>query len=222
MQAAARQQKDRQKLCSGDSAELNLHKQLESPVVQLSKEEAVSAIKAMSPEAWQWNLAPTPFPPTSGDVNKNDSQSPKRTDQQIWNHRIMEVRGYLMIMFQNSKNYDAMSYRVDGKTVGVLLYAISAKALYIGYLVTHPGTEGAGGALIEAAVNLSRDLGKKGRVHLMVENQDAYKIYQHFGFRAEANGLNMTLDPEDSDGTWTEVSNNKLALSRHAGKHYIS
>jgi len=175
----------------------------------------------LSPEAWQWKLAPVPYPAHPEAINKRDWQHPKRTDQEIWNHRIIEVRGYLSLMFQNSKNYQAISYQVDNKNIGILLYSSSPASVYIGYFVTHPGSEGAGSALIEEAINISEGMGKNGKLELFVENPDAFKTYEHFGFRPETNGVKMTLDPADSDGKWIKNSEQKWVLSKYLDKKYI-
>lgn len=211
------------KLTNNPAAEFNLHKQSLNPVKSLTHEETISAIKELSPYLWQLKLVPVPHPPRPEDINTRDWQRPQRSHQQIWNERLIERRKYAQTMFENSKNYNSLGYVIDNKTSGLLLWQARQDSIYVGYIMTDPLSEGEGGTLMEKIVNISEDQKKGGRLSLIVDNPDAIKTYERFGFRFNPpGGVTMILDPADSGGKWEKNSEGEWALASYRDKKYIS
>jgi hypothetical protein len=89
---------------------------------------------------------------------------------------------------------------------------------YIDALVTHPGSAGAGGALIEQAVNTSVEWGNDGMLKLAPVNGNAKKAYEAFGF--VNSGKAMTLDPVDND-KWCQ-QDGQWRLQKYQDKKYLA
>jgi hypothetical protein len=90
---------------------------------------------------------------------------------------------------------------------------------YVTHLVTHPGSVGAGGALIEQAINKSVEWGKEGRLELTRFNSNAEQVYESLGF--VKSGLAMKLDPGGNNDKWSRQDDGEWRLKKHQGKKYI-
>jgi hypothetical protein len=73
-------------------------------------------------------------------------------------------------------------------------------AVWVDYIATHPMSSGAGGALIEQAVNMSAEAGFEGRLRLM-STSAAKEAYKALGFEFDTSGF-MTLRPTSKQDVW--------------------
>jgi hypothetical protein len=91
-----------------------------------------------------------------------------------------------------------------GKPVGVMTSDLLADgSVHVNGVVTHPGSKGVGGALIEGAVNTSMKNGGSGIVHLQFLDQASRQAYSKLGFRLEGgSGVNMVLAPAARPDLW--------------------
>ena len=89
-------------------------------------------------------------------------------------------------------------------------------------LLTHPGSEMAGGILIERAVQTSDMWGRKGKLHLHARDEDAREAYRCLGFegKTHTNDMDMALDPEKKPDIWSRLDS-KWRLKKHHGMKYI-
>ncbi|MFM0738178.1 GNAT family N-acetyltransferase [Paraburkholderia xenovorans] len=96
-------------------------------------------------------------------------------------------------------------YMLDGgKPVGVMTsHLLTDGSVHVNGVVTHPGSKGVGGALIEGAVNTSVKNGGSGMVHLQYLDQASRAAYSKLGFRFEGgSGVNMILVPAARPDLW--------------------
>lgn len=111
--------------------------------------------------------------------------SEKNLDKRINDsHKIIEqVKKYL----NNNEFTDYKIYAYIAKIndeeipIGVALYK-KYEEVYIGALVTHPGSSQCGVALIEEAINFSDNPENNGTVTLKYLNKNSQKIYKALGF----------------------------------------
>jgi hypothetical protein len=98
------------------------------------------------------------------------------------------------------------AYMLHGRPVGLMLISDrNAFRLCIEYLVTHPGSVGGGGILIEHAVNLSEQAGYKGRVELESLTIASTAAYTALGFAKVAGSHMRALDPSECQEKWVKV-----------------
>ncbi|VVE50775.1 GNAT family N-acetyltransferase [Pandoraea anhela] len=95
-----------------------------------------------------------------------------------------------------------------GKPVGVMTSDLRSDGhVHINGVVTHPDTKGVGGALIEAAVNMSAKNGGSGMVHLQFLDQASRAAYSKLGFRFEGgSGVNLILVPATRPDLWEKTA----------------
>ena len=142
-----------------------------------------------------------------------------------WNRRVQNIATALRFVKPDATN---VAYVVNGQPVALMSLSrpngfLSGKPrayLEIHALASHPGTEGAGGALVEHAVNASKQAGLQGKVRLQALHS-AIPAYQAMGFkRCLLRDGWMELDPAKShkwiqqDGQWR--------LAKHAAKGYVA
>jgi GNAT superfamily N-acetyltransferase len=139
-----------------------------------------------------------------------------------WNSRVRDVTGALRFVRADAQN---LAYQVNGTTVGLmsashpLVAGRPAAFVEIHALATHPGTRGAGGALVERAVDMAMQAGVNGVVRLVISQRRARGAYEALGFRWLGGGI-MELDPARSD-KWARQGAGPWRLARHADKKYI-
>jgi len=149
----------------------------------------------------------------SGQVVENPS------DEQIaWHARLGETAVVLSKL--TSRTDFALGCFFDGEPIGLATIdnprdglsgpdRARSKGLKVVHAVTHPGAAGAGGALMERAVNLSQAQGYEGKLHLYPMSLAAASAYKALGFVQR--GVEMTLTPSSptnrdrwvhQDGEW--------------------
>lgn len=136
------------------------------------------------------------------DIDANDWKRPKRTFQERWNDRISSTNTMLDSDFHKDH---VVGYFVTG--VPVALMALTGNTpVYIADLVCHPGTENAGGIMMEYAVNHALKTANDPRLQLWALDEDARRAYLAMGFTSDTpDSRAMTLDPRVSP-LWTQVS----------------
>lgn len=146
------------------------------------------------------------------DIRTWKSPSESAEEVQGWNRRIdsgINIAGSAGARWTwGPNNLRFFIYKLLGKPVG-LMVTREAKAgplVTIKHLATHPGSENAGGILIEHAVNLSEQAGYNGCLKLTSLNRGSTAAYKALGF-VEIEDLDiMKLVPNESD-IWVRVEN---------------
>ncbi|MFM0069127.1 GNAT family N-acetyltransferase [Paraburkholderia aspalathi] len=150
------------------------------------------------------------------------------TEQEEWGERCANTdlnSVYLQVMEKGIRKNGGvvLSYSVDDQPVGLMaMKPIEGSPPSIEHFVTHPGSTGAGGALMERAVNTSVMWGHKGKVRLYPENDHAEKAYKSLGFVKATDGIpGLSLNPATSD-KWQQDQGGQWALAKHTGEKYLS
>lgn len=121
-------------------------------------------------------------------------------------------------------------YRVAGEPLALMTLNLEADGpVEIKFLVTHPGTQNAGGIMVEYALNLVARLIKEhdfplvpGALQLESHNENATAAYQALGFFIERAGSypRMVLDADESD-KWEQVAE-KWRLKKYKTLRYLA
>ncbi|HUG22309.1 hypothetical protein [Piscinibacter sp.] len=155
-------------------------------------------------------------------------------EEQEWNARLLDTRMMLSSIKKHAHSSDsAVACQFEGQPVGLALISVSgeleahedldhSKGVVVDYLVTHPGTTGVGGALIEQIVNTSNESGLEGRVQLSQVSTSGKAAYLALGF-VEEGGLKMTLTPsaEHNQDRWTQ-QDGQWRLKKYASKPLLA
>ncbi|MFO1023918.1 MAG: hypothetical protein U1E70_01935 [Acetobacteraceae bacterium] len=197
----------------------------EAPIRVLSEFQIIAALKKMRLTMRGWDPVAVPdnpvmpyVPPAPGqspqdvrakqllrkppDIDASDWKRPRRTFQERWNDRISSTNSMLDNDF---RDHHVVGYFVTGVPVA-LMALTGASTVYVADLVCHPGTENAGGIMIEYAVNYGCKIHNSPVVRLWALNEDARRAYLALGFTSDTGtGKAMTLRPATSP-LWTQVS----------------
>ncbi|MDB5312020.1 MAG: hypothetical protein JWO38_6222 [Gemmataceae bacterium] len=190
------------------------------PIKELSKAEAQLAVKQLQTNLAGWDPVAVPLNPAEDDVDKRDWKLPKRTQQERWNTRLLSTNK--MVQAEFSGVY-FVAYYIDGQPIGVLAMSNYHPLPYINDLVTHPGSEAAGGILIECAVQKSVDWGKDGLLELCALDEDAGEAYKALGFISRSppeSKDEMTLEPSKNEQIWCNLSG-KWQIKKYIGTQFI-
>jgi hypothetical protein len=190
------------------------------PIRELSFEEANAAIQIMSDNMKGWDYIPQPV--GSERINHIDQRDwrpdgTKRTVQERWNSRIMDTKNTLIP--PDSDATKIFAYYVDNVPVGIMAMECSNPPEIL-QLVTHPGSEGVGGSLLEQAVKQSLEWGDDGSVSLVPVTEDARHVYETWGFSATGE-WSITLNPAESQGKFVQGEDGQWKLKSHFGEGYI-
>jgi hypothetical protein len=153
-----------------------------------------------------------------GDLPEYDDDDYEIIEHAVkWNTRVKSTRRILKITEAGDYN---LIYTVLGTVVGIICLDIR-QPTYVSRLVTHPGTENAGGILVEAAVAYSQTHGQegyKGKLELQSFNDESTAAYKAMGF-VTTHGDHMELDPANSD-LWERGTDGSWKLKKYADKKY--
>jgi hypothetical protein len=153
-------------------------------------------------------------------IDSRDWKIVKRTHQERWNLRIKATVDLVEDMCnvgEGDNDHLYIEYRVSGGPVGLMVMS-NANTLghcSISLLVTHPGSDNAGGVLIEFAVKQAVDWGFNGKITLYPNDDECMRAYEALGFDYQGS---MFLDPSKS-GKWTKVGKT-WKLTSQLGKLY--
>lgn len=200
---------------------LNLTWHVNPPIVVLAEDKVAERVARLKENMKGWDEVEVPDVPGPGDIDRHDWKAPKRTQQERWNDRINSTQLMLGVNFSSEL---VVEYRVAGEPVGIMALAknVNSRA-YVGDLVTHPGSEQAGGILMEYAVRQSQSWGTAGKLELYALNDEALVAYQALGFRPKAAASKeMTLTPADCPGLWAKVGGTTWTLVKYqnAGRYF--
>lgn len=140
-----------------------------------------------------------------------------------WNDRVNDAVSILeLIISSNGYDYNLV-YQVLGTTVGIMC-AGDSDPVHVYYLVAHPGTDNAGGTLLELAADWSEAHGKRGCLELYSYGKKSTAAYKTLGFIKTNgdydSGGDMTLNPNTSD-KWTKAGTN-WKLAKYVTKGYYA
>lgn len=225
------------KLTQSTYAKLNLHKQLHAPIKKLTHDEAISAMAELAADIAHWERATVPSHPLDDDIDYSDWQQPPRTKQKRWNDRLDDAQfiidtassgvAIFDFIFDSGKNdsgkSNCFSYYIDNKPVGMVILEGGSDP-YISAFVTHPGSEGAGGALMEYAVNFIADQAPKESENVQIKLtplKDAIGAYRQLGFIQEEDQMILNSDTLEFKEKWCK-QDGKWRLAKHVDKKYIA
>lgn len=162
-----------------------------------------------------------------GEYETYDDNDNLIEDVDNWNDRVKNAKAILRSIADSSKNqkYEYnLVYRVLGWPLGILC-ADDDNPVHIYWLVAHPGTDNAGGTLLELAADWSESRHKGGRLDLYSYDRKSTVAYKAMGFIKEDgkydSGGRMTLDPRSATDTWVKAGAN-WKLRKYLGKGYYN
>lgn len=176
-------------------------------------------------------------PNTKEEIAKNidptDWNAPKRTIQDRWNTRIRDTNDLWDKKYYPQKNTEHAFYMVNDIPVGRLSIRVGTinklgddQRNYICVLVTHPGSEGAGGSLLEYAVNRFIELrgGEIMPLYLYYTSEDSRHAYKKMGFVDDPSGESelMTLDLTTQPDIWSKDEFGHWGLKKLKEKRYLT
>ena len=151
-------------------------------------------------------------------------RTPTPTQEQLqWNRRAdhtVSICGAMNSVLGSPLPIDnCIACFVAGAPIGFMLIDLDCHLSpwpYIGLMVTHPGSQGAGGLLIEHAVQRSLETGSLGNLTLLAENGDSHAAFEHLGFVPRSDGY-LHLEPGTS-ARWLHVEG-RYQLRQTAAEH---
>jgi hypothetical protein len=208
------------RLTNEPASTLNLRWVTVPPIKELSKEDAQLAVKQLQTNLAGWDPVAVPQNPAADDIDKKDWKAPQRTQQERWNTRLASTDKMVNTEFSGAY---FVGYYIDGQPIGVLAMSNFVPFPYINDLVTHPGSDTAGGILIECAVQKSVDWGNSGTLELTALDEDAAEAYKALGFVRKTLPYDpdeMILDPAKQDQIWCYLDG-RWRIKKYIGKRFI-
>jgi N-acetylglutamate synthase-like GNAT family acetyltransferase len=126
-----------------------------------------------------------------------------------WNRRVESSIAEADVYGQDGRKF---AYLVDGKAVALMRVRQEADSLKVEDLSAHPGSQGAGEIMIEKAVNVSEECGKRGLVTLFAAG-DSGGFYEKLGFESIDNAK-LRLRPSGAK-EWVRLSDGKWRLKKY-------
>ena len=154
-----------------------------------------------------------------------------RRDIQHWQHprenldgmpaefRTRSADAARMLTHATEPDEHNLGYFVGTRLAGVMSLARKGDEMEISIVVTHPGSTGAGGALIESAVNLAEEEGCQGKVKLCPLG-GATKAYEALGFEPTGEDDDLRVDPRASPDVWSR-HDGSWRVSKHRDETYL-
>jgi hypothetical protein len=185
------------------------------PVRSLTTEEFAKAVAKLQRNLKGWE----PLPDWEAPEADAEDDAPSRFTPQAWNARLEATQRRVRLLsasLQRPTSREGFAYLIDVDTpVGLMLLGrpqvldpkTGELCVEVHNFVTHPGSETAGGALLERAVSYSMRYGGEGRIGLMPLDEEAAKAYRALGFvSADSPYLTpMILNPADHLDIWALV-----------------
>jgi len=202
-----------------------------APVYKLdSTEEAKVQLQALQGYINSWGttknggaISGVPSRPETSQIGQSEWDLwPKARKK--WLRRVGQSSSLIDDMIEDLDGEEVYIYKVSGITVGCMFLAPRETHVHIEYLVTHPGTDGAGGVLIERAVQRSCEMGFNGVVRLCYGNNDCKKMYEHMGFGDFAGSANtpdnFELKPAEKSDKWQPVGGGSYQYKSNIGQYW--
>lgn len=188
------------------------------PINELTGDAVTSMLEKFEENLTGWKIPSSHVESSGGSTSTPSAVNILTDEQKAWNTRVEDTSDKINAGFVAAYTDDTvLAYSVNDQPVGILVMS-NTDPPYILQMATHPGSTGAGGALIEEAVNKSQGWGKKGKLKLKPLNDAAAKAYEAWGFKRVASG--MELDPLDND-KWIKT-NGEWRLKKYQDKPYVS
>jgi hypothetical protein len=208
----------------GGSADRNIDLRARAPIKKLSWDEAISTLAIFQQNLKQWepDFDPEIFK-KGGTLGKPESDltSKEKTLVRLYATHNMVDNMRMHLTCLNPGDFSPYAYFVNGLPVGLMLLQDNPPTpVFISYVVTHPGAEGAGGALIERAVNVSTARSGNGLVKLMAENANAHAAFSAIGFTDDAFSNFLILHPSASD-KWRQ-KDGRWRLEKYIDEDYLA
>lgn len=208
-------------ISSSEPSAINTFAQLRyskrAPIFIVDTEQAVTFTEKLDQNINDWCLSP--------------EEKGASAYQAAWNERINtshhllnNQKIYFLSGLYASEQIRFYVYKINDETpVGMMIRSCSyERYLTIERLVTHPGSMGCVGALIEEAVRYSEMQGYHGVVKLIAVDNKAALCYLALGFKVEYGPLLLKLDPNTSEH-WekNKENDNKWSLKKYITTFYL-
>jgi hypothetical protein len=145
-------------------------------------------------------------------------KEPSSGEGKKWNDRVFAT-GFILELMRKKPADAYFEYRMDGQPIA-LMGVRASNPVEIKWLATHPGSENAGGIMVEHALFLANNKLNYGPVLVLESyNADSTKAYQALGFRV-LSGTDMELDASRCP-LWTSV-NERWKLKKYLGMKLLS
>jgi GNAT superfamily N-acetyltransferase len=188
------------------------------PIKELTGDEVTTMLEQFESNLSGWKTLSPHVAPTGSSTSTASAENTLTDEQKAWNTRVEDTVDKINAGFVAAYTNDVVSaYFVNDQPVGMLVMS-NLDTPYILQMATHPGSKGAGGALIEQAVNKSQSWGKEGKLKLKPLNDAAAMAYEAWGFKRVATG--MELNPLDND-KWGR-QDGEWRLKKYEDKPYLS
>jgi hypothetical protein len=189
------------------------------PIKEITGDEITSMLEKFEKNLGGWKILSSHTQSTEKSSSTDTSaQNIPSAEQNAWNKRVDDVVNKINAGFIAAYTDDTTTaYSVNKEPVGMLIMT-NAEIPYVTQMATHPGQTGAGGALIEEAVNKSVSWGAEGKLRLKPENKDLDPVYEAWGFKRVPTG--MELDPNGND-EWIR-QDGKWRLAKYKDKQYLT
>lgn len=136
--------------------------------------------------------------------------------------------GNFLVAKSGRDNHVTFEYKLCGEPIALMQLNLGVKHIEIVNLTTHPGSEKAGGIMVEFALNRANfynaqlgDTFSDGKLQLKSYNNASTDAYLALGFTLDrAGGTAMSLNARKSN-VWRRV-NGQWRLAAYAAAHYLS
>lgn len=174
----------------------------EAPIRRLNADEWAQACKDLCDDVHLWKEPASNF-----------------AGMASWDARFRDTERMLKNIEERDE-VNAAHFLGDRGPVGLMTACKEGMCIEITALVTHPGSTGVGGALVEHAVNHSERAFCSGRV-LLQADAHAVGAYEAMGFMKQGFGPNMLLEPSKCPDLWVE-NDRQWRLRKHVDKPYVT
>jgi hypothetical protein len=140
-----------------------------------------------------------------------------------WDKRVKDTGeiAFKLVADKGSSYEETYVYMLTGAVAGVLVIDEDAACMHVKFLVTHPGTQLVGGALLEKAVERSCQEGYNGRLELISHSDESSAAYACLGFEALPSGKRASHQLNPANSAHWVAAGKTFVLTKHAEKKYV-
>lgn len=175
---------------------------MDAPVREIPQEQFAALIKQLRRDIQAWEKPTANFDGMPSDARNRISDALK------------------ILALASEPDEHNLGYFVGGRLDGVITLSQVGEHFEVSTIATHPGSTGAGGALMEQAATLAEQSGHQGRLKL-VPLQGSIKAYEALGFKPTGVEDYMQLDPRTSPDVWA-LQDGKWRLRKHQTETYLT
>ncbi|MBI6550003.1 GNAT family N-acetyltransferase [Xenorhabdus lircayensis] len=188
-----------------ESPKERYHRLFQTVIKEVSKDEMFIALARIKGNTCDWYS--TLNPPSHPDIERHNTFI-------AVSHEIEEI-------YQDIHQINTIKFHryficlVQGTPIGVMTFVTGSTSFYnegvdkIGFMLTHPGSQGGGSLFVEKAVELSCNLGNGGELQVSAKPY-AVSFYKSLGFEPygfpDFETTSMVLNPSERN-EWSAIGN---------------